>query len=30
MVEMNANAVEYIRDTMGYNDVVLQAITYTT
>ena len=27
---MNADAIEYIRDTMGYEDVVIQVITYTT
>lgn len=30
MVNMNQEAIEYIRDKMGYEDVLLQVITYKT
>ena len=30
MVNMNQDAIEYIRDIMGYEDVLLQVITFTT
>ncbi len=30
MVHMNENAIEYIRDNMGYEDVLIQVITYKT
>ena len=30
IVSMNDDAIRYIRDTMGYEDVVLQVITATS
>ena len=30
MINMNDNAIEYIRDVMGYEDVVVEGITYKT
>lgn len=30
MVNMNENAIEYIQNTMGYEDVLIQVITYKT
>lgn len=30
MVNMNQEAIEYIRDNLGYEDVVLEVITFKT
>lgn len=30
MVKMNEEAIKYIKDIMGYEDVVLQVITFKT
>ena len=30
MVSMNTEAIEYIRDKMGFEDVVIQVETFTT